>query len=710
MDSEASPSRDLRLSGTGTLEGDLDGLDLKGAMHARVESEHFSDPLIGEATFKQHSIAAKLYNPSKTVSLSTQIHADPKKKSNIAISVLEFSPADYDPDFRCARFSLSSDYNFFIDKFTQGEGNITLDKIALGCAPYRVENKAVSVMPIKDGVLAIRDIQFSSDKTDFRVHGTVSLNDTIEVTANGSLYLQSLLPFVPDVDDLKGTVETTLSVHGTLSDPILDGSAKLRDAEFISERLGIDAHSINLNMALNKDHITVEEFTGQVNDGTCTVQATLTPNALEHSEIGLSCANVSFNPLEETFVVMDGELALRTGELGQPEISGTIFVTHAELQKELSLSTLVESVADYLFKSHTTMLREKEKLPEIDLNIDVEASRNVFVLTNLLESELRANIYIRGNLDQPRVRGKMDVLSGWFGFRDKRFDISSGELRFSPNNPEPRLDILGERLLYLPTGENVFVVLEASGPVSNPSVQLSSDSQLTEQQLLTLLTTGASSPYEAPQTRIKRQEAALALLSDDNDSELMQLLSHLTSIDSIFVEPRLDKRTGLIEPTLVAEKELLSNILLQGSSFITSTTPSSQLGLIYNLTSKSRLIGLIDSDASQDQTSLEANIAYTFWPYQPQFLDIIIDGNKKIAAKDILNKLRMNPLTRLPLTDIDRVGSDIESYYKDQGYLRAQVFVNCHRGAVFCRDLSIRILEGPPTIVSDIEYMGDALP
>src|SRR5690606_15225850 len=173
---------------------------------------------------------------------------------------------------------------------------------------------------------------------------------------------------------------------------------------------------------------------------------------------------------------------------GEPIFSGTIFLESGELQRDLDLSTLLRSIPSYLFSGRESRASGSEELPHIGLDLTFKATRNLFVITDWLGAELRGELRFTGTLAQPSVQGSLETLTGWFGLKDRRFEITSGMLHFQPGYAQPSLEVMSEGTIRSRTGESIFVLLEATGPLSAPRVTLSSDRGLSQKEILQLLT------------------------------------------------------------------------------------------------------------------------------------------------------------------------------------------------------------------------------
>jgi autotransporter translocation and assembly factor TamB len=279
----------------------------------------------------------------------------------------------------------------------------------------------------------------------------------------------------------------------------------------------------------------------------------------------------------------------------------------------------------------------KSELPNIELDIQLAGSRNLFLITNVAAGEFAASISIAGTLGKPLVSGEVKTLSGWVGLKNRRFEVTSGVLTFSPTSPAPTVELLGEAYLPSRTGENILAMLEVRGPLTGPKFKLSSDRGIPESQILQLLTQSGTALRGTRASSVSDvfEDSSQGLLEALTAVDLRRFWQGLTRIDSLAIEPVYNQLTGAIEPALVAEKKLARRLNLRGESTFGGTGSISRAKLVYDLARSLAVEGLIETDPTKRVNPLETNLILTILSRNPQFLKIAIDGNDEISSKII---------------------------------------------------------------------------
>ena len=192
---------------------------------------------------------------------------------------------------------------------------------------------------------------------------------------------------------------------------------------------------------------------------------------------------VTVEPIKDASITFSGELTLGPNQQKHQALSGTVAIDFAEISKDFDLNRiLVQTIKGYFLPSRAQP-KVSSKPVSIDLDVNLQAPRNIFVLTPFFSAELNTNIRVAGTTSDPALSGSMQLLSGWVGLKGNRFDVTNGSLTFKPGSLTPNLEIASEGVLRAPTGESVLVLLEASGPLTSPRIALSSDRGLSQEAL-----------------------------------------------------------------------------------------------------------------------------------------------------------------------------------------------------------------------------------
>ena len=131
-----------------------------------------------------------------------------------------------------------------------------------------------------------------------------------------------------------------------------------------------------------------------------------------------------------------------------------------------------------------------EAAPPVPWRLDLHAdARNRLAVTGLgLDSEWRADLDIKGTVDNPAITGRADLVRGGYEFAGRRFDLDRGVIRFlGEAPPDPVLDIVAQANI-----QGLNATIRVSGTGLKPEIDFTSIPALPEDELLSRLLFGTS--------------------------------------------------------------------------------------------------------------------------------------------------------------------------------------------------------------------------
>lgn len=700
----------IRVDGAGKLHGALDLARLNGSGTLQLSSRNFAgeSALSGDFELQNGTFKTKVSNRSKSLAAALSLGLS-QKESVLSLSLDEFKPEEYDPKLKCVTVSLSGTYHFTLTEPMSGNGDINLTEAHAGCAPYQTALSHPVVLGIRSGRAEINDVLFEGTGTQLNLDGSFSLNSPMRITATGAIEMNSLLPFVPAVDDLRGVVDVALTLEGTITEPEYSGRLQVQNTEVALEAANIQARQIGGMITLGRGGAKIHSITGKLNGGDLGLSGELSQLSTDRSHVELTFENVLIEPVTNATVTASGIAILSRDPGEELHLEGDVYIDNAELRKDLDLSLLLETVVNSLAGSDPEA-PIAPTLPAIELDLKLNADNNLFFLSNLLEAELSANLEVTGTLNKPQVKGRLLTLSGWTGVKDRRFDITSGEIIFTRANRTPRIDLVGETTLYTRQGGSHYVIVEATGNIVNPDLKFSSDTGLSQQEIISLLT--SSQTYGSTNSSFSRRDQSLLrklrILDDEPTTALGRFLDRIATIDSLSVEPIFNIRTGVTEPAIVAEKSLATDIRLEGESFLSGT--GSLLTLAYDLNDRMQLSGSANTVVSENNTAFEANVSYTVLSKSKNFLDITVEGNRNINDQDLLLNLRLTKNSRIPLQDTSKILQRVREFYEEHGFFSPIIRMETSDDREYLRELKLEIDEGHLSQVKEVRFLGENLP
>ncbi len=709
----SNPTLGLRLSGEGSFSGPLSAkeFDGDGSFSLRTSADPSTQPIQGAFKLKQGLLTASADYAATSASAQATIDLNAASASLISVQLNKFDPSAFFPSARCLALGGRADYRFALASPLGGSGRIDLSRLDIGCRNVVAKLERPITLPIRSGTVSLERTTFGGAGGSLTLAGAMTLGKNIDLSAQADVQLHTLTQFLPAADDLLGQLTASLAIKGPILSPEMSGHAELHDGGLIIESAGVNIQNTAGQFDLIPGGLSLKHIAGELNGGTFTIAGKLLPFDFEHSSITLKTSAIEITPEAHTTIVVGGDFELLQPAGSRPIVRGKLAIESGEFRQNVDVINLLRVLSRSLFFSPknlvSTATTTATALPDIDLDVNIEAPRNILILTQWAGVEINAQLSAKGSFNTPALSGSVESLSGWFIVKDRQFEITSGALHFRPGSFDPIIEVMSETSIRAPTGENTTVFLEVSGAFSNPKVVLSSDRGLSKREILTLLTIGGGARERTLVNRatLPSQDA---LDSDDEDlSEVSRLFNSLTKIDSITVEPTFNFQTGVLEPTLIARKNLGNRLSLIGQSALTSGATNSTAKLIYNLTPRTNVALIGDASNSQQTTSLGADLTYTVLAEQTKFLNATVHGNHALTTSDILATLRLGDASQVPVGDIEKTTTQLINYYQAESFFDAKVSIDCGGSTDLCHNMDILIEEGPSTLIDSIELHGD---
>jgi outer membrane protein insertion porin family len=706
----------LALTSKFSLRGPLDLGHLVGDGDATVAFPALAAgmALSGKVTLKDGVLSASLPDSPSKSSADLSVDFVKTLEGSLRYTLPEVAlqqVLEYDDP--CSKLGGALNYSFKVGQALVGSGELTLDTLSIGCSPYSLSIPQKTRLPVRGGALQLKNIGLATLDSVLSLDGQVGIAQGFDLTARGGLEVSALLPLLPSLEDLRGNVKTDISVRGSLGEPTVLGTATLSNGQLGLSDPSLGASEINGVFALSGKTIRINNLAGKVNNGSFSVAGTLAPFDPAGSSLKTTFQEVSIEPIEDASITFSGELDIGMSRSKRQTISGNIDVTFAEVAKDFDINKIIMStISGYLLPTRTQTTAVKQKV-DLDLDIHITAPRNIFIITPFLSAELNAKIHAHGNTSNPNIDGTMQILSGWLGLKGNRFDITSGGLVFKPPALTPLIEIASEGSLRAPSGESILVILEASGPISNPRITLTSDRGLSQSELLLILTSSRPLGESALRGRLDSQFGAERryFMSEGSFSGIRQFFSSLTQLDVLSFEPAYNQFTGTIEPAVVARKNISPRLTLVGESLFSSVS-NSRAGGVYALTPSLDINAFFQTVSTQKNSILSSDLSYTVWAEESKFIRFTFAGLKAFDEEAILSSARLGPASRVLTTpeSLELIQKQILSYMNSQGFRDATCAVTCVDGDTYCHQLTITIDEGPPSTIAEVVFEGSRLP
>jgi translocation and assembly module TamB len=304
-----------------------------------------------------------------------------------------------------------------------------------------------------------------------------------------------------------GRLNLAAKLTGTLSSPRVSGQGTIHDGFFRSPAAGLELRNIEARFEGSERRIMLSSLEAKApNGGTVSAHGNVTIDHAAGYPVDLSVtarkAQLVATDLTTLTTALDARL---TGALMKtPRVSGTVDIARWDIR-------LPERLARPLTPIQVTHVNAPEGFTTGDagegdgpdsafnatLDLDVHAPRAVFVRGQGVDAEFGGNARLSGSIDDPAVRGRLDLRRGSITLLSQRVTISRGTVQFL-GDVEPVLDISGGI-----AKNGVTATVTVKGKASDPQIALTSVPTLPQDEILSRLLfskqTTQLSPFEAAQ-------------------------------------------------------------------------------------------------------------------------------------------------------------------------------------------------------------------
>ncbi len=309
-----------------------------------------------------------------------------------------------------------------------------------------------------------------------------------------------LAEFSPLIDAIGGRIDVSLTVAGSVSEPVVTGDMRMNDGEIYYGPIGMHLEDIQLAGTLSGTRSFQIEGQFRAGDGQGHVissadYASAEEPGLQFRVRGTDLLLVDVPDLQAT-VAPTLDIDFSEGHLA---INGSVNIPRARITPaNLAESRVGESDDVVIVAGSLPDAQEKATESELEYSgeLTVTLGNDVRVDLDVANASLVGSSVFTWQGDPiPKAQGRFDLAGSIEAF-GQVLNIAEGGIRF-PNVPanDPYIRLRAERDIYGNTQVKHAGVL-VDGPASRPSIEAYTVPLTTEERALTLLVTGSDFDYE----------------------------------------------------------------------------------------------------------------------------------------------------------------------------------------------------------------------
>ena len=333
---------------------------------------------------------------------------------------------------------------------------------------------------MEDQVVNIQQGMIKKSDSSIKVHGKLPLGAfvtneyvTDDMTKQFDVYVDmneanlSVLPLMfKEVQTGEGAIRGIVHITGNSTNILADGTIELANGAMQLKSLKKTVSQLKGQLVFRGNHA---DITGSTTMG--------------KGNAGLS-GNIGW--MGPSITSYYGALQMKGIEIGHEFYTGPLDGELYIVDKQ-DMPTLVGAITlhDVVGSIPLTFESSETSIP-LGLDLTIDAKENVRLYNPLLyDMFLQGKIKFEGTVGEPKASGKLSVNKGYVKYLKNRFKITEGQAKFVTGSVIPELNIRS-----MANVKNYRVSLQADGPATQMKLKLSSDPNLSERQIISLLTFG----------------------------------------------------------------------------------------------------------------------------------------------------------------------------------------------------------------------------
>ena len=313
------------------------------------------------------------------------------------------------------------------------------------------------------------------------------------------LQLDFLRPFLPDVEELRATLNGSGELGGTLSDPLVTGLLTLRDGLVSGPNLPVSLESLQADIRIDGQAADVDAQWRSGDKGEASLQGRVGWAPLD---VALTLQGhdlpVSVEPYARLFVAPNLEISLRSGNL---HVGGELSVPAGDIVVRELPAEAVRVSPDTVIVGRETAQQDSPLgiTARVKLNIGDELRLNAFGLKGRLKGQLEVQENLNAN-------GDLQILDGEFRRLGQDLQLRRALLLFSGPISEPYLNIEAIRKV-----DDVVAGLRVTGNASRPTTVVFSEPGMSQQEAMSYLVLGRPLGQEGDNNMLAKAALGLGL-------------------------------------------------------------------------------------------------------------------------------------------------------------------------------------------------------
>ena len=575
-------------------------------------------------------------------------------------------------------------------------------------ADLQLEQDKPMEVYLEQGRVIVSPFSMSGPDSRLKIGGSIDLmeiND-LDFDVEGELDFGILKGVLKDIQT-RGKCGFNLRLTGDLSAPLFSGFVGVQNAgvSFSSPRFFLENFSGSIQFEDNG--INLQDFRGQFNGGKVEIGGGmgLVGWSLSKGEITLMAEDVIFDISRSLRSQVSSDLKFNFSE-NEKILTGDVEIQHGQYSADINLESALFQALRRGSPLRNVVRERNAWMDKLQLQVGVTSLNPFLIETNLLNSQISANVNLTGTFQQPGLTGRLESLEGgklYFG--KNTFLIRQATVDFiNPLRIEPDLNVTA----VTKVGE-FEITLTLSGTPDELMALLTSEPSLTEPNIVSLLVTGITLEGTAASLLNATGSGALSYLDSVLTGRLESALEKGLGLDSVRIDSGMISGINNPAARITLQQYLSRNLELVYSQNLQAAR-NRLWALDYNPLRSVNVQG-IKRDNNELSLFFRHEVSFGLKPMEEKteqqkrtiVENVLLESSTVFPERKILNRLRLRPGSRYDHFKLYDGLDRLRDMYARHQYLNAGITsVRTEKDGKMQIDL--RILPEPKV---DLEFSGD---
>jgi translocation and assembly module TamB len=440
---------------------------------------------------------------------------------------------------------------------------------------------------LSHGILVLQKSQIKGTGTDLQMEANVPLDNTkpVSILALGTVNLEIAKMFNPDVTS-SGQIRFDINSYGARANLDVKGQVHIENANIAMNDTPVGLQNGNGTLTLTKDRLDINDFAGTVGGGKVQASGGIIYKPSLRFDLALSGKGIRLAYPDGVREALSANLTF-TGTTEASNLGGQVHLDQLWFTPGFDLTEFIGQ-----FGGEVTPPPTQGFAQNMQLNISVQSTSAINVVSRELTLQGSANLNVRGTADQPVILGRINLSSGDLIFMGNRYILQSGIIDFA--NPAETTPVVN--VAVNTTVQQYNIQLRFNGPVDHLRTNYTSDPSLPPSDIINLLAFGKTSE-ESAANPTPGNLGAESLIASQLSSQVTSRVEKIAGISRLSVDPVLGGSGSQQNPgaRITIQQRVTGNIFVTFQSDVTQTQ-NQVIELQYNITPRVTVSGTRDQN------------------------------------------------------------------------------------------------------------------